>query len=130
MRVGWDGWSFEVSDAWEMTDHPECLTLELSQEAALQASSAYKSAGGVTDHDLLEFAERNPEWGDARGVQCGEFTGFAFDYVDEDDAWLRCFLRNGGVLLFITYTGTPAAKKREASEVQKVLESLRAETLQ
>jgi hypothetical protein len=57
MRVGSSSWSLEVSQDWRVTDHPECLTLEPSDQGALQVSAAHKKVGLVTDEDLLSFEE-------------------------------------------------------------------------
>jgi hypothetical protein len=130
MRIGWSGWSFEVPDIWTVTDHPECITLELSDDGALQASSAYKSNGDVTPQDLLEFADGHPEWGPSNEIRCGEFSGIVFHYADAEGAWSRWFLSKGGVLLFVTYTGTMDAMEREALAIRQVVSSLRAEQLQ
>lgn len=127
MRIGWQSWSLEVSDEWSVTEDPECLSLTLSDEGALQISSARKHDGFVTPHDLLICQEERQLWGGWRPVQCGEFDGIAYDYTQDQIAWRRWFLRSGPILLFVTYNGTPDAAEREGEAVSIALESARME---
>jgi len=128
MRIGWEGWSVDIDHAWTITDHPECLTLELSSEGALQLSSAQKTSGDITDADLQEFvAEQEEDWGSAVPAQCGEFSGVRVSYSEDGNLWSRWFLRKGATLLFATYNGTPTAAAREVELVVQVLSSARAE---
>jgi hypothetical protein len=128
MRIGWSGWSVDVDEGWKITDHPECLTLERSADAALQLSSARKTSGEVTDADLQDFViEQVHEWGVAAPAQCGEFSGIVVHYSEEGSLWSRWFLRNGTTLLFATYNGTPETAARESDLVSRVLASARPE---
>lgn len=127
MRVGWQSWSLEVSDEWSVTDHPECLSLTLSDEGALQVSSARKQDGFVEEQDLLFPEEERESWGKWKPVHCGEFDGIVYEYTQEEIVWRRWFLRNGPVLLFVTYNGTADAAKREAAAVSIVLNTVRPE---
>lgn len=128
MRIGWSTWSVDVDDGWTITDHPECLTLERSSDAALQLSSGRKKSGEVTDADLHDFVLRKEdEWGIAVRAQCGEFSGFVVNYSEEGSHWSRWFLRNGATLLFATYNGTPEAAARESESVRQVLATARSE---
>jgi hypothetical protein len=124
MRVGRGGWSVEVSDAWSVTEHPECLTLELSGEGALQLSSARKLEGSATHEDLFSFDERRSEWGQWRAVTCGVFTGIVYEYSLGEAAWKRWFLRKGRLLVFVTYNATHEAVKREQKAIAQVLSTM------
>jgi hypothetical protein len=127
MRVGYESWSVEVSESWLVTEHPECLTLELSKDAALQLSSAVKTSGAVEEEDLLLFASENQQesWGEPRKTLLGEFAGIIYEYKEEETAWIRCYLRNASTLLFVTYNGEAQVAQEERAEVQKVLASLK-----
>jgi len=128
MRIGWSGWSVEVSDEWTVTDHPECLTLELSGEAALQLSSARKKSGYVTDAELRDIvAEHDENWGLTKPTWCGEFRGLVVNYTKDGDCWSRWFLRNGATLLFATYNGPPEVAMRESSAILQLLSSAKAD---
>lgn len=125
MRVGWNTWSVEINDSWIVTDHPECLTLELSDEGALQISSAKKDSADVTDDDLQDFVDA--DWGPAQKTECGDFGGILFRYTEDGDQWMRWILRNKKTVLFITYNGSHEAAASELTAVLQVLSSARAE---
>lgn len=130
MRLLQSSWSIDVSDEWTATDHPECLTLELSDEGALQLSSARKGSGLVSESDLFEFAEDSDRdgWGPWLRASCGEFDGIKFEYAHEGSVWRRWFLRFDRTILFVTYNGSPSVAESEGAEVQRVLDSLRSES--
>lgn len=127
MRVGWPSWSLDVSDEWSVTKHEECLSLALSDGGALQASSARKEQGAVTQRDLLWSEAERASWGEWKPVRCGEFTGIFYEYVQEAAVWRRWYLRSGPVLLFITYNGTFEAAAREWEPVLSILSTARLE---
>jgi hypothetical protein len=128
MRVGWAGWSVEIGDEWSATDHPECLTLELSREGALQLSSVRKGSGDVTEDDLLSFLEgHEKEWGSATPTRCGEFVGLLVRYTKDDSEWVRWFVRNRELVLLATYNGSSNAAYCEYDKELYVLSSARKE---
>ena len=127
MRVGSASWSIDVSSEWSVTDHPECLTLEASDQGALQVSSAHKQAGPVVEEDLLLFADQHDSWGKSEPASCGAFDGVVFEYIEGGSSWRRWFLKQGQTLLFITYNGTLQAAEREHAAVDHVLSTIRAE---
>lgn len=127
MRVGWQSWSFEVPDEWSVTHHSDCLSLTLADGGALQASSARKKDGFVTEQDLLFSEEERETWGEWKPVRCGEFNGILYEYRDEGIVWRRWYLRNGSLLLFVTYNGTLDADERERAAVRGILDTARAE---
>jgi hypothetical protein len=128
MRVGYSSWSIDPLDTWSVTQHPECLTLEMSEEGALQFSSALKGSGDVTQQDLLFSEEERVAWGDPADVAFGQFSGIVYEYVESDSTWTRWFLRNASTLLFVTYNGSPSVAERERPEVERVLSSLQVES--
>lgn len=126
MRVGSSTWSIEPGQ-WAVTDHPECLTLELSGDGALQLSAALKQAGLVTHDELFFSIGQREAWGACRPAVCGDFEGIEYEYLDGNDVWRRWFLRWGQTLLFVTYNGSPQAAYLERPAIGEVLGSLRAE---
>lgn len=129
MRVGYPSWSIEAPDSWRVTEHPECLTLELSDEAALQLSSAQKKSGEVTEQDLFFSKDNRGGWGKHRNTELGEFIGIVYEYQEDETTWIRWFLRNASTLLFVTYNGTKQAANNERAEVNQILSTLRVEAL-
>ena len=126
MRVGYPSWSVEISDEWAVTEHPECLTLELSDEGALQGSSATKRTGRVTEEELFFSAGERESWGTPRECSLGDFTGITYSYKEDDVTWCRWFLRNASTLLFFTYNGSNRAAAKEIERVIQVLSTLKA----
>jgi hypothetical protein len=118
----------EVSEEWSVTDHPECLTLEISDQGALQASSSHKHKGLVTEEDLFFSAEQRKAWGSWQPACCGEFEGIAYEYTEGEIIWRRGFLRRGQTLLFVTYNGSSVATEQERFAVDQVLSTVLSET--
>lgn len=127
MRVGYPSWSVEVSEEWSVTEHPECLTLELSDQGALQGSSATKKGGNVTREELFFSKEQRKNWGAHKDCSLGDFTGIAYSYEEDDMTWYRWFLRSAATILFFTYNGSHQAAAEESSQVAQVLRTLKAE---
>jgi hypothetical protein len=128
MRIGWAGWSVEVGDEWTVSDDPECLTLTLSSDGALQLSSAKKRSSDVTEADLRSFLAGYEEaWGVATRTQCGDFDALLCSYTEGEIHWLRWFARHQRTVLFATYNGTREATLRETEHVFAVLATARPE---
>ncbi|WP_242165641.1 hypothetical protein [Lysobacter sp. M15] len=128
MRLGWSGWSMDVPEIWTVTDDPECLTLELTEHGALQASSATKSSGAVSAEELYEFADGQEEdWGTPVPVTYGDFQGLVCAYEQGGFIWRRWFLSNGSTIVFVTYNGIPQVAQHELTAAETILSSLRVE---
>jgi hypothetical protein len=126
MRFGWSSWSLDVPDDWSVIEHAECLSVTRS-DGALQASSAHKEVGVVTERDLLFDEEERRAWGSWKPVQHGKFVGIVYRYFHEEIVWRRWFLGNGPTLLFVTYNGTIDAAERDSLAVSSILSTLRVE---
>ena len=125
--VAYNSWSLSAPPRWLVTEHPECITLECSSDGALQLSSATKKSGVISHAELVAKAEsQNEGWGDPTPTTCGQFDGVLYQYADNDMQCNRWFLRNGAVLLFVTYFGNTRAQLVEYPQVQSMLATLRA----
>lgn len=130
MQVERDNWVLDVTDEWAVTQHPECLTLELSDIGALQFSSATKRSGHVDHVELLRIAENESDgWGNPETVSFGDFSGFLYRYSDADRViWLRAFASAEATVLFVTYnTEIPISTEHEKL-IQSTLHTLRLRT--
>lgn len=126
-RFSYNSWSLVLQPEWQVTEHPECITFERSQEGALQLSSAKKSSGLVLGDELVQYAEsQNAGWGVSSPATCGDFSGVVYRYQDDEMQCNRWFLRNDNTLLFVTYFGSDLAQALEYPEVEKILATLRA----
>ncbi len=129
MKARWtEGWSLEHHDGWVVTNHPECLTLELNGEGALQLSSATKTTGDVTWDDIREMMDEHPEhWGEAQPSTCGDFSGVVYEYQEDGAAWRRWYVRNGRTFILITHNADPDAFLGQRDAVDRVLATLQAD---
>ena len=128
MRVGWSSWSIEVHPEWEVTDDPEFIALEHSDDGAFLLSSAIKEDGDVEASDIESFAhEDGAGWGRPQPAHFGEFTGLMYAFVEDDEHWRRWFLSHGPTVLFATYNGTALALEDELEDVEAMLATLEPE---
>ena len=127
MRVSQGSWSIEKHPSWAATEHPECLTLTLSDEGgALQLSSARKSEGSVTPADIQWCIEQLPAGSAPTTVTLGEFSGANVVGDIDGTYWSWWILGCGLVLLRVSYNGPPLAKAIELPHVDSMLASLAA----
>lgn len=127
-RIGRPSWSLQPLSDWKVTEHPECTTLEFSEEGALQLSSATKRDGEIVYEEVLAYAEsQNEGWGLSSSVKCGDFSGIVYHYKDGEHQWNRWFLWNERTLIFVTYNGSLEAQILEYGAVVKMLETLRTD---
>ncbi len=125
MRVGWSSWSIEVCPGWEVTDDPEYVALERSEDGAFLLSSALKEDGDVGREDIAAFAEHEgSDWGRGRDVRFGDFSGVGYAFVEDGEHSRRWFLCHGATLLFATYNGTREALDDELEDVEAMLATL------
>ena len=128
MRVGWSSWSMEVHPEWEVTDDPEFIALEHSDEGAFLLSSAIKEDGDVQVRDIEAIAQADGSgWGRPRPARFGDFSGVVYAFVEDDEHWRRWFLSLGTTLLFATYNGTAEALEDELEDVEAMLSTLEPE---
>jgi hypothetical protein len=127
MQVGRDNWILDITGDWSLTEHPECLTLELENNGALQFSSATRSSGPVDDTELWRVANRfNDGWGAPESASCGEFSGYVYNYAGVDGSiWRRWFMGCQSTLLFVTYNAEYSIAEQEEELIRNALCTLR-----
>ncbi len=119
-------WSVELPDDWQAEPDEDCVTFTSEREIGVLQISAYHRDGEiVTDEDLLEFAEdESVESASPQNFSCGEFVGIEISYFADDSFWRKLWLRNGSLLLFVTYTCSAEERTVETEDVNLILESL------
>lgn len=130
MRIGWEAWSIDVDSDWNVSDDPECITLEYAHtdDGAFQLSSFRKSSGDVSRADLLSFVESaSADFGPSIAAAFGAFSGMAFAYREGDIEWRRWLLCNGSTLLLATFNGTESTVREQLPRVVDMLNTLRVE---
>lgn len=87
----------------------------------IQISAALKESADVSDDDLREFA------GDGihlTGVSIGRLKGLMRKREEGGLSWSEWWMRDGRVMLYITYIVPTADDGKEERDVQAILESL------
>ena len=119
-------WSVELPDGWEAERDEDCVTFTLQREIGVLQISAYRRDDEiVTDKDLLEFAEDEiVEPANPQSVSFSEFVGLEISHFADDSFLRKLWLRNGSLLLFVTYTCAAEESTVEAEDVNLILKSL------
>ena len=127
MRVSQGSWSIDKHPAWEATEHPECLTLTLSDDGgALQLSSARKDQGSVTPSDIQWCIEQLKVKSAPTSVTLGAFSGSSVSAHVNGSFWSWWILGCGPILLRVSYNGPPSATATELPHVDSMLATLAA----
>lgn len=91
----------------------------------LQISAAQKEAENVRDEDLREFAQESLQKGARlQSVRVGRLVGFLAQRREGDLSWKEWWLREGKILLYVTYVVPIKDEKKESNQVVAILESL------
>ena len=130
MRLRQAGWSIDPG-AWSVANDPECLTVcPPANDAALQISSSWKTAGKVLPSDVADMAQKtaNRFGKNPSPATCGTFVGLTLEYADGGHSWRRWWVANGHRLLFVTYNAAAAEPDKHRQAVDRILSTLVAET--
>ena len=121
-------WKVSLRQGWSGRNDPECATFARpGGPGALQISASRKD-GDVTDEDLRDFARDHLENGaQTEAVTVGDFSGFTFQYRDDENYWRQWFVRHGPLALFVTYNCPVASYGEEGASVDHIVASLRAQ---
>ena len=122
-------WSVALADGWEVTQHPECVTLTLHHSGgAFQVSAARKSDGPVEQDELLEIASGSyPLQSAPQRICFGDFAGYSTAFLEDGSYWRKFWLADGSVMIFATYNGPVGRRLLEEPQVLGMLETLRLE---
>ena len=114
-------WSAEIPSGWTAEADEACATF-LRSGGALQISAARKDFGDVTDEDVAEYA-RDTYGSEASFLPAafGVLRGLHHEWEEGGAARQAWLLRQGRVLLFITYYSESPALGSELSDVRQVI---------
>jgi hypothetical protein len=129
MRIYEQTWSIDAAD-WSVEHHPECVTLTPGDnDAALQVSSSWKTAGEVTVSEASGMAEQTAKRHEvmAAPTVCGQLTGRTVEFTDRGHLWRRWWLLTGERLLFVTYNTDAASRDKYRDVVDRLLSTLEAQ---
>jgi hypothetical protein len=121
-------WKVSVPTGWVARNDPKCATFTRpGGPGALQVSAARKD-GEVTDDDLNDFASEHLGNGaKTKPVTLGDFTGFTFQYRDDENYWRQWFVRRGPLAVFLTYNCPVASYAEESAAVEAIITTLKAQ---
>lgn len=92
----------------------------------MQISAYRRDSEDITHDDLLDFAEDELVEGiELLNLQCGEFTGIGFTYLANGDYWRKWWLRNGYLLLYVTYNCLAHEHILEIETVNQMMDTLK-----
>jgi hypothetical protein len=123
MRTSRGSWTIDVLPHWRPTHHAECLTLERTDEASFQLSSAKKTDGNIENDDLGPFMARAEaeRWGEPLNVRHGALAGIEFTYIKEGSHWVRWYVFKGALLVFATLNGESSAVASQLADAKAML---------
>ena len=101
------------------------MTLEGPHGIGVLQISSYAKDGSVSEQDLADFAEDHLSAG-ARPVRVmfGPYTGFRIAFSVDESFWQQWYLRQGGQMLFISYTCPIESRTAEHQDIDQILSSL------
>jgi hypothetical protein len=91
MRITHSDWELETA-GWAIDQSDECISFTPADvDAALQVGTYRKRNGNVTSEELLAFARRDliTRGAEPLPIECGAFSGFSGEYVEEGTFWRR-----------------------------------------
>ena len=120
-------WSLQLPDDWINEEDGECISMySETGVGALQISSVSKPKGNATDKDLREFMQ---EYMDA-GIHMmpyllGSLKGYYFHRSFDAMYQRQWLLRNGNLVILITYTCNKKYRRKENIIVEKILRTFK-----
>lgn len=118
-------WKLDIPREWEEHEEDDTLIVYDPDGVGALQISGMATDGEVSDEDLRELAREHIEAGaKTRPVEFGDFTGFTFDYSEEDEFWQEWYLRSGHVSLYATYNCELDDKGVESELIEQVLSTL------
>jgi hypothetical protein len=120
-------WVAELPEDWLAETMDECASFSQKQGVGCLQISAYQNLDrSVAHEDLQEFSwEEMQEQPALHPVRCGSFTGFAIVQAADQEWWRKWWLRNGNLLLFVTYNCREESRGKEDAVVDSILETLK-----
>lgn len=122
-------WHITVPPPWKAEECEECVEITRPKGVgALHISIARKLKGSGLDAEALsQLLENCPEGTETERERCGDFVGYAAEYVDWNESvyWKKWFLACRKVLLFATYNCKRGEEDLESADAFALLSSLR-----
>ena len=123
-RTSW--WAIDLAPNWFAEQEDYCTSVTKQDGVGALQISAYKHDSGIVpEDDFRDFlAGEFPEHLTPQPVTCGAFSGVGVDYVANGKFWLKRWVHERGLLLYITYNCAAAERALESAETAQMLSSL------
>jgi len=126
-----DWWLIDLPDEWEAEQDEETIVIgDEDGVGALEITTLERSDEDVEPADVHELAQALVP-SDIAGVpvRINEFSGLYFEYEDEGDAVREWLLRDGALLLLVSYSCDLDNRGFDDDVVDEILETLQAKNV-
>ena len=119
-------WQLDLPIGWQTEEEEEAVCLYNPDSNGTLTISATREDQNISDEYIEELLADHLDAGaELIEVELGAFSGVSFCYDDNDEYWCEWYLRNGPVLLFITYNCPLDEEGSEDDVIESILESLK-----
>ena len=127
VKFGW--WSVELPSNWTYRQDKECVAFYAEPTVGvLQISAHRKPRGRVTNDDIKEFTQEHIDAGGKLiKIKLEHMEGFWVQYISNDIYSKELWLRDHGIILFVTYNVEAISKHKETKAISHILNSLKVE---
>jgi len=121
-------WSLNLAEGWVSEFDDDCHTFYHPEGVGALQISAYTIETPVTDEDLIENTGLDEDGIAHLGKNdWGQFHGYQLIYGVDNTFWRKWWLRNGNVLLFVTYNCDAQDTDIESTTINNIMASLSVE---
>jgi len=121
-------WQIEIPPPWKAEEFEECVEFTQPEGVgALHISGSQKMDAPLLQSEVLtQLRENCPKNVEVRMVQCGNFTGYATEYINQNKGtyWKTWFIAYRQVLLYVTYNCKAGEEALETPQATALLSSL------
>jgi hypothetical protein len=123
-----DWWIIDLPDEWDAEQDDETIVIgDEDGVGVLEITTLEKREQDVGISDLRVLAqELVPAELTGSAARIGEFSGLYFEYIEDDDAVREWLLRDGNLLLLISYSCAVENQGIDDAMVDEILETLQS----
>jgi len=120
-------WTIELASGWSAKSEESCSSITAEVGVGALQISAYGCTGGpVTEGTCMSLLKGEyPAGVEVLNHNFGQFSGLNVSFSVEKVYWRKWSLRNGSLLLFVTYNCDTEEKDIERSAVDQMLATLK-----
>ena len=120
-------WSIELSPGWTAEQEEKCASFWRDDGVGALQISAYRHDSGIVPKDDVDDFTKGefPEETALQTVSCGAFAGVGVSYVVDGQFWLKRWVHQGPLLLYVTYNSDAGDQEAEMQAVNQMLATLK-----